>query len=171
MEAALVRLSRLFGGTGTSAVKSDSVEPYQSDRRRRRIADVAVSLADLRADAATLGETRRAIHPGEILWEEFMKPLGVKAPTTAKWLGVPRTRIERLLAGHTAVSPDTALRLSRAFTTTTPLFWMSLQAAYDLEVAEQAIAKTLSEIRPLKLRFADRIPVAIDAPNKKDASQ
>jgi addiction module HigA family antidote len=79
--------------------------------------------------------------------------MGVKAPTTAKAIGVPRTRIERLVAGQTAMSPDTALRLSRAFASTTPIFWLNLQAAYDLAVAEQELGKTLSAIRPLRPRF------------------
>jgi len=58
------------------------------------------------------------------------------------------------VAGQTAVSPDTALRLSRAFTQTTPLFWLNLQAAYDLETTRGDLAKTLSAIRPFKLRFS-----------------
>jgi hypothetical protein len=84
--------------------------PQRGDLRRQRMADAAVSLDDLRADAEALEnggqvpETPRPIHPGEILWEEFMKPLGLKAPTTAKAMGVPRTRIERLVAGQTALS-------------------------------------------------------------------
>jgi addiction module HigA family antidote len=123
------------------------------------MADAAVSLDDLRADAAAAAnggvapETLRPIHPGEILWEEFMKPLGLKAPTTAKAMGVPRTRIERLVAGQTALSPDTALRLSRAFGKP-PLFWMNLQAAYDVEVAQQELANALASIRPLTAKAA-----------------
>ena len=159
--ASMARFGDFFGALGGPARKPErnDDDALHADARRRRMADAAVSLADLKADAAALegraADTGRPIHPGEILWEEFMKPMGVKAPTTAKALGVPRTRIERLVAGQTAVSPDTALRLSRAFTSTTPLFWLTLQAAYDLEVAEQALSKTLSAIRPFKLRFAD----------------
>ena len=122
------------------------------------MADAEVSLDELRADAALMAgrasEPSKPIHPGEILWEEFMKPMGVKAPTTAKALGVPRTRIERMVAGQTAVSPDTALRLSRAFPNTTPLFWLNLQAAYDLELAEQEMGKSLASIRPFRQRHA-----------------
>jgi addiction module HigA family antidote len=133
--------------------------PQRGDQRRQRMADAAVSLDDLRADAAALEnggvapEAARPIHPGEILWEEFMKPLGLKAPTTAKAMGVPRTRIERLVAGQTALSPDTALRLSRAFDKP-PMFWMNLQAAYDVEVVQQDLAKALAGIRPLTSRMA-----------------
>jgi addiction module HigA family antidote len=133
--------------------------PQRGDLRRQRMADAAVSLDDLRADAEALEnggqvpETPRPIHPGEILWEEFMKPLGLKAPTTAKAMGVPRTRIERLVAGQTALSPDTALRLSRAFGKP-PMFWMNLQAAYDVEVMQQDMVKALAGIRPLTSRMA-----------------
>ena len=120
------------------------------------MADAAVSLDDIRADALALEgrlpKPSRPIHPGEILWEEYMKPLGLKAPTAAKAMGVPRTRIERLLAGQTALSPDTALRLSRAFGSS-PIFWMNLQAAYDLEVAEQQLTISLASIQPLKNRM------------------
>jgi addiction module HigA family antidote len=149
----------LSGLSGAPAKRAAAGEPdLRAQQRRQRMADAAVSLADLRADAAAAGGDAlgppRPIHPGEILWEEYMKPLGVKAPTTAKALGVPRTRIERLVAGQTALSPDTALRLSRAFTQTTPLFWMNLQAAYDVELAQQDLAKTLATIRPFKVRFS-----------------
>ncbi len=160
----MAKFGNFFGVLGAPARKS---EPVDSDgpgaeQRRQRMADAAVSLADLRADAAALegraAGPSRPIDPGEILWQEFMKPLGVKAPTTAKALGVPRTRIERLVAGQTAVSPDTVLRLARAFTSTTPLFWLNLQAAYDIEMAEQEMAKTLAAIRPFKLRFGGLQP-------------
>ena len=145
--------SNLFHGRGNADQKSaDSV---RAEQRRQRMADAAVSLDDIRADAMALEgrppEPARPIHPGEILWEEYMKPLGLKAPTTAKAMGVPRTRIERLVAGQTALSPDTALRLSRAFGAA-PMFWMNLQASYDLELAEQELTKTLAAIQPLKSR-------------------
>ena len=160
----MAKFGNFFGVLGGGGRKSEpaSGASFRADERRRRMADAAVSIADLRADAAALdgrtAEASRPIHPGEVLWEEYMRPMGVKAPTTAKALGVPRTRIERLVAGQTAVSPDTALRLSRAFTSTTPLFWLNLQAAYDLELAEHEMAKTLAAIRPFKLRFAGLAP-------------
>jgi antitoxin HigA-1 len=77
-------------------------------------------------------------HPGEILREEYLIPLGLKPYTLAKKLHVPRTRIERLVAERTPVTPDTALRLAKFFDTT-PQFWMNMQAAYDL--ATEAAAK------------------------------
>jgi len=74
-----------------------------------------------------------ALHPGEILREEFLGPLNLKPYSLAKKLHVPRTRIERLVAESTPVTPDTALRLARYFGTTAE-FWMSMQAAYDLDL-------------------------------------
>lgn len=77
------------------------------------------------------------IHPGEILREEFLAPLGLKPYTLAKKLHVPRTRIERLVAEKTPVTPDTALRLAKVFGTT-PRFWMNMQTSYDLAVEAEA---------------------------------
>jgi antitoxin HigA-1 len=71
------------------------------------------------------------IHPGEILREEYLLPLSLKPYSLAKKLHVPRTRIERLVAEQTPVTPDTALRLAKFFDTT-PQFWMNMQSAYDL---------------------------------------
>lgn len=79
-----------------------------------------------------------SIHPGEILREEYLAPLGLKPYTLAKHLHVPRTRIERLVAEQTPVTPDTALRLAKFFDTT-PQFWMNMQTAFDL--ATEAAAK------------------------------
>jgi len=72
-----------------------------------------------------------SVHPGEILREEFLAPLGMSAGALAKRLNVPRTRIERLVAETTAMTPDTALRLGKFFATS-PEFWMNLQIAFDL---------------------------------------
>lgn len=83
--------------------------------------------------------TLPAFHPGEILREEYLIPLGIKPYTLAKHLHVPRTRIERLVAEHTPVTPDTALRLAKFFDTT-PQFWMNMQTAYDL-ATEGAVKK------------------------------
>jgi addiction module HigA family antidote len=71
------------------------------------------------------------VHPGEVLREEFLRPMNLSAYTVARAVGVPRTRIERLANEHTAVTADTALRLARYFGTT-PSFWMGMQAQYDL---------------------------------------
>jgi len=86
-------------------------------------------------------------HPGEVLAEFYLTPLGMSAPALAKRLHVPRTRIERLVKGDTALSVDTAMRLSRFFGTT-PEFWMNLQRAHDLARARETV--DLSGITPLE---------------------
>jgi len=85
-------------------------------------------------------------HPGEVLKELFLDPLGMSAGTLARRLGVPRTRIERLLRGETAMTADTALRLSRFFGNSAE-FWLNLQRAYELAEARKAI--DVSDIKPL----------------------
>jgi antitoxin HigA-1 len=89
------------------------------------------------------------IHPGEILREEFLRPLNLSAGAVARAIGVPRTRIERLASEQTELTPDTALRLARFFGTTTD-FWMNLQGRFAIESAEDAIGDALAEIQPLK---------------------
>lgn len=85
------------------------------------------------------------VHPGEILREEYLLPLGMTAGSLARKLGVPRTRIERLVKEVTPVTTDTALRLARFFGTS-PEFWMSLQAGYDLKVQGEALKDDLASI-------------------------
>ncbi len=85
------------------------------------------------------------IHPGEILREEYLIPLGLSAGALAKKLGVPRTRIERLVKEKTSISADTALRLAKYFKTNAQ-FWLNLQTAYDLKIEEKAKEKELRSI-------------------------
>jgi addiction module HigA family antidote len=85
-------------------------------------------------------KTLPPIHPGEVLLEDFMKPLGLSTYRVAKDLGVSTLRISQIVRGQRAVSADTALRLARYFGTS-PEVWMRLQAQYDLEVARRQIAK------------------------------
>ena len=85
------------------------------------------------------------VHPGEILREEFLTPLAMSAGALAKRLKVPRTRIERLVAETTAMTPDTALRLGKFFSTT-PEFWMNLQTAYDLATRGAAMKAEIAAI-------------------------
>jgi addiction module HigA family antidote len=87
------------------------------------------------------------LHPGEVLREEFLLPLQMSPYALARALGVPRTRIERLAREETALTADTALRLSRYFGTTAE-FWMGLQAHYELDCAERAAAAELAKIAP-----------------------
>lgn len=86
-------------------------------------------------------------HPGEVLAELYLAPLGLSAIGLAKRLGVPRTRIERLVRGETALSADTAMRLARFFGTT-PEYWMNLQRAWDLARARESV--DVSGIVPLE---------------------
>ena len=86
-------------------------------------------------------------HPGEVLTELYLEPIGMSAITLARRLNVPRTRIERLVKGETSVTVDTAMRLSKFFGNT-PEFWMNLQRAYDLAQARETV--DLSDITPLQ---------------------
>jgi addiction module HigA family antidote len=91
-------------------------------------------------------------HPGEVLKEEFMAPLGLSANRLAIELGVPATRIGDIIRTESprAVSADTALRLARYFGAT-PAFWMNLQAQFDLSKAEAKKGKEIkSRVRPLE---------------------
>lgn len=92
---------------------------------------------------------RPPIHPGEVLREEFLVPLGLKPYSLARELHVPRTRIERLAAEKSPVTPDTALRLAKFFDTT-PEFWMNMQAGFDLATELAAKREDISSIRSLK---------------------
>lgn len=85
-------------------------------------------------------------HPGEVLQELYLAPLGLSAIALARRIHVPRTRIERLVKGETALSADTAMRLSRFFGTT-PEYWLNMQRAWDLARARETI--DVSDIKPL----------------------
>lgn len=90
------------------------------------------------------------IHPGEILREEFLVPMGLSAGVVARRIGVPRSRIERLVAEQVDLSVDTALRLSRLFGNSAE-FWLSLQTRYALDMARADRAADIEAIEPLKL--------------------
>ncbi len=88
------------------------------------------------------------VHPGEILGEEFMKPLGLNPHRLAMALHVPAPRIYQIIGQERDITPDTALRLARFFGTT-PEFWLNLQAHYELEVArDKEQARVEREVRP-----------------------
>lgn len=89
------------------------------------------------------------VHPGEVLREEFLRPLGMSAGAVARAVGVPRTRIERLASEQVDLTPDTALRLARYFGTTVE-FWMNLQQRYAIEAATDALSEELGRIEPLR---------------------
>ena len=88
------------------------------------------------------------IHPGEILREDFLKPIGLSAYALAKAMGVPRTRVERLVREEAPITADTALRLSRAVGCSTQ-FWLGLQMQFDLERAEDASDAAALDAIPL----------------------
>jgi addiction module HigA family antidote len=93
-------------------------------------------------------KTLAPLHPGEVLREEFLIPLGISAGALAKVCGVPRTRIERLANEETGVTADTALRLSKALGTT-PALWLNLQNDFDIRMARREIGKELDRIAPV----------------------
>src|SRR3972149_881872 len=87
------------------------------------------------------------IHPGEILLEDFLRPLGISQYRLAKDISVPSRRINEIVLGKRSISPDTALRLSRYFGLTEP-FWLNLQSRYDLEIEKDRLAGRLErEVR------------------------
>jgi antitoxin HigA-1 len=97
------------------------------------------------------------IHPGEILRAEFMEPLKLSMNRLALDLRVPVTRIAEIVHERRGITPDTALRLARYFNTSAG-FWMNLQTAYDLEVAEDELAQTIErEVRPAAVAAATSI--------------
>jgi antitoxin HigA-1 len=97
-----------------------------------------------------MGKSRRLppIHPGEILREDFMVPLGISMNKLALDLRVPVTRITEIVHERRGITPDTALRLGRYFNTSAR-FWLNAQAAYDLEVAQDELQSAVErEVRP-----------------------
>ena len=91
------------------------------------------------------------IHPGEVLLEDFMNPLGLTQYRVAKDVGVSPLRISQIVRGQRAISADTALRLARYFSTS-PAVWLRLQARYDLEVSEELMAERIQrEVRVLAM--------------------
>src|SRR6266487_6646466 len=88
------------------------------------------------------------VHPGEILLEEFLSPLGVSQYRLAKDTSVPPRRINEIVRGLRSITADTALRLARFFGTS-ERFWLNIQSRYDLEVEKDRLGDTLDGIRPL----------------------
>ena len=94
------------------------------------------------------------IHPGEILFEEFLKPLGISQYKLAKDISVPPRRINEIIQGKRSISADTALRLSRYFGLS-ERFWLNLQSRYDLEVEKDKLDRRLeAEVKVLTLKSA-----------------
>ena len=101
----------------------------------------------------------RPIHPGEMLREEFMVPLGLTAGKIARAIGVPRTRIERVVREETALTTDTAVRLAAYFGMSEG-FWLGLQREYELDCLH-ADAKRLAEVKAI---------IPLPRPDLKDAA-
>ena len=93
-------------------------------------------------------EKLKPIHPGEVLLEEFLKPMGLSQNRLALDMGVPARRINEIVLGKRRITADTALRLARYFDMS-PQFWLGLQMDYDLDVAADTMAGRLErEVRP-----------------------
>ena len=89
------------------------------------------------------------IHPGEVLLEEYLKHMGISQNRLAREVTVPPRRVNEIVLGKRAISPDTALRLARYFGTS-ERFWLGLQVDFDLEAAKRALAGRLErEVRPV----------------------
>ena len=87
------------------------------------------------------------VTPGELLREEFLEPMALSQYRLAKEIGVPAQRIGQIVAGQRAITADTDLRLCRFFGLSNG-YWLRAQAAYDTEVAEDALSETLAKIKP-----------------------
>jgi addiction module HigA family antidote len=91
------------------------------------------------------------VHPGEVLLEDFMKPLGLSQYRVAKDIGVPTLWISQIVRGQRSITADTALRLARYFGTSAAV-WLRLQSRYDIEMAEAKIAKRINrEVKVLRV--------------------
>ena len=123
------------------------------------------------------------IHPGEILEEEFMKPLGLSANALARALDVPVTRVSEVVRGRRGITADTALRMARLFGTTAD-FWLGLQSDFDLRVARRDAGRAISdavsplrgdraldqlEVRETKARYGPASPRGLDRRRRRRA--
>lgn len=100
-------------------------------------------------DPIDIVATLPPMHPGELLREEFLVPLGFDATEVARALDVEPTLVSRILAEETGITGDTAIRLARLFGTT-PQFWMNAQAHYELETARAALGPRIDRIVPIR---------------------
>jgi addiction module HigA family antidote len=95
----------------------------------------------------------KPVTPGELLLEEFLKPMGISQYRLAKEIGVPAQRIGEIVAGRRAITADTDLRLCRFFRLSNG-YWLRAQAAHDTEAAEDALSKELAKIKPWRATAA-----------------
>jgi antitoxin HigA-1 len=108
----------------------------------------------------------RAIHPGEIILEDFLKPWQMTPYRLAKGLRVPPTRVHEILKGRRGITAETALRLS-CFLGCSPDFWLRLQASYDLKMAREKVAGELEQIQ----RYEHQGPLLLDGEWVEQESQ
>lgn len=101
-------------------------------------------------------DTLKNIHPGEILLEEFLAPLGISAYKLAKDIKIPQTRVSAILKGNRRITADTALRLSKYFGNSAK-FWLGLQDDFDIEEGEILKKTELEEIKKLDLSAAQKL--------------
>jgi len=94
------------------------------------------------------------VHPGEVLLEEFLRPMGLSQNRLALQIGVPPRRINEIVLGKRSITADTALRLARYFGTS-PQFWLGLQRDYDLDIATEALGERLK--REVKVSAMARV--------------
>ena len=95
---------------------------------------------------------RTPTHPGEMLLEEFLKPMGLTQRELAVAIGVPYQRVNEIINGRRGITPSTALRLAKFFGVS-PDFWMNIQLRWDLYFAKQSEADNLKTIKPLSVRL------------------
>jgi len=103
-----------------------------------------------------MSQLRSPVHPGEILLEEFMRPLEITQYRLAKETNVPARRINEIVQGQRSITADTALRLAKFFGTS-EMFWLNLQSRYDLDVQRQRLGAGLAAVRPF-VRAPKSIP-------------
>ena len=108
---------------------------------------MSIARRDLKLQAyagTTTGRTLAPVHPGAVLWADFIEPLGLSRYRVAKALGVQQRRIDDICNGRRAVTADTAVRLGLAFGVE-PQFWLNLQAQYDIEIIQREQGQALAE--------------------------
>ncbi len=93
------------------------------------------------------------VHPGEILREDFLRPMGLSVYQLARQIHLTRSRVNDIVRERRAITADTALRLARFFGTT-PQLWMNMQASYELRKAENQLASKIAKIEPARKRVA-----------------
>lgn len=118
----------------------------RSHLKRRAVSGIGATRLASQAASATM-RLMRAIHPGEVLREEFLVPMGSRAHALAMALHVPAPCIDDVVRERRAISADTAVRLARCFGTGAA-FWMGLQADYEMALARKALAAELRSITP-----------------------